>query len=309
MRKCFTSFVSRAASAAVTIVVIAGSARAQNDPSIDSSSGGPYITDARRAQEAGYTFRATADRPDAVYHAGDPVRFTLQLVDKDRKPVDTEIKWTVSRDQMNSRGATTRPSADGTFTVDGGTLTEPGFVQFEATWTPPGASRMLQARAAAAFDREQIKPSMPAPDDFDAFWSDQRAKLAAVPMNVRMTPVKSRDAAVEVFDVQADVGDGAVMSGYLARPVGAKPKSLPAIVFGHGAGVARLAHGHRDGVREVRLARDRLQCPRHPNGQPPDFYAKLRTGELRTTRRAGRNRATRSTSAPCSSACSVRLTC
>jgi hypothetical protein len=103
---------------------------------------------------------------------------------------------------------------------------------------------MLQARAAAALDREQIKPSIPtAPDDFDAFWSDQRAKLAAVPLNIRTTPVKQKDPAVEVFDVQADVGDGAVMSGYFARPVNAMPKSLPAIVFGHGAGVASSRMG------------------------------------------------------------------
>jgi len=270
-----------------TIAITVNSARAQNEPQIDS---GPYINDVKRAADAGYIFKASPDRADGVYHAGDPVRFTCKLLDKDKKPVDAEVKWSVSKDSLDPKGATTRPSADGSFTVDGDTLNQPGFIQFEALWTPPGASRMLQARAAAAFDREQIKPSIPeAPDDFDAFWSNQRAKLAAVPMNIRMTPVKQKDAAVEVFDVQADIGDGAVMSGYFARPVNAKPKSLPAIVFGHGAGVAS---SRMDIVTEFAkkgmLAFD-FNAHGIANGQPPDFYAKLRTGELKEYQTRGKD--------------------
>jgi cephalosporin-C deacetylase-like acetyl esterase len=49
-------------------------------------------------------------------------------------------------------------------------------------------------------------------------------------------PAQSPSPDIECFDLQAD-SIGAPVSGYLARPVGAQPKSLPIILSVHGAGV------------------------------------------------------------------------
>jgi cephalosporin-C deacetylase-like acetyl esterase len=121
---------------------------------------------------------------------------------------------------------------------------------------------------------------MAAPEDFDAYWATERKKLSDVPFNVRLTPVKSAVAGVECFDVQAECL-GAPMSGYLARPVGAAPGSLPAIVLCHGAGVAssRLAvaaQWAKDGFIALDFNAHGL-----PNGQPQDFYKDLYAGELK----------------------------
>src|SRR5205085_11644540 len=90
--------------------------------------------------------------------------------------------------------------------------------------------RKYAAIAAAAIDPLQIKPGLPVPDDFDTFWSAQKKKLAAVPVNLRLTPVKSPESGIECFDLQADC-IGVSVSGYFARPVAAKPTSLPVILL------------------------------------------------------------------------------
>src|ERR1051326_6240910 len=116
-----------------------------------------------------------------------------------------------------------------------GELDEPGFllcrVVFHAT-----NQITRTAFAGVGFDPWQIRPSMPLASDFDEFWAGQKKRLAAVPMNAHLAPVDSRVAGVEAFDVQADSIDAPV-SAYYARPVGAKPKSLPIILTLHGAGV------------------------------------------------------------------------
>src|SRR5690606_6705908 len=92
--------------------------------------------------------------------------------------------------------------------------------------------------AGAGVDPLQIKPSMPVPDDFDAIWNAQKKRLAEVPMNARLTPVAARSTeTAEVFDLKADAVGEMPVSGYFVRPRGATPKSLPAILTVHGAGV------------------------------------------------------------------------
>lgn len=98
-------------------------------------------------------------------------------------------------------------------------------------------------------------------------------------MNAVLTSVASRSPEVEIFDVQAGSWNEP-LSAYLAKPVGAKPKSLPAILLCHGAGVA----SSRQSVAE-QWAQDGflvLDFNAHglPNGQPQDFYRDLYKSEL-----------------------------
>jgi cephalosporin-C deacetylase-like acetyl esterase len=100
-------------------------------------------------------------------------------------------------------------------------------------------------------------------------------------MNLRVTQVKSPAENIECFDVQADTGVGRGLSGYLARPAGAKPRSLPAIVLAHGAGVttSRLPNAvawAKDGFLALDFNANGL-----PNGKPREFYAALQNGELK----------------------------
>ena len=234
---------------------------------------------AKQLKPTDYALRVTADRAEPVYHKNETVTFTISLTFKGEPVNGAKVKWKISKDGLEPalQEGTAVMDEKGSVIVSGA-LNEPGFLQCRADFTSPGES-VPTGRASAAIDPKEIQPSLPVPDDFDAFWKEEKLKLAAVPMNVRLTPVKSRVAGVECFDVQAD-GIGAPMSAYLARPAGAKPGSLPAIVLCHGAGVASsrlsiVAEWAKDGFVAIDFNAHGL-----PNGQPQEFYSNLYKTDL-----------------------------
>ncbi len=228
---------------------------------------------------AGYELKVTTDRADQIYHRGDKVTFTIALL-RDGQPIaGPAAKWSITKDgvPLNREGNAAIPAAGLALTAS---LDEPGFLHCMVECTPPGTPK-LTARAGAAIEPLAIQPSLPAPADFDAFWAAQKKQLAATPANLRLTPVKSPVEGVECFEVQADTGVGRGLSGYLARPAGARAKSLPGIVLAHGSGVttSRLpiaAKWAKDGFVALDFNANGL-----PNGQPREFYAALQAGELK----------------------------
>jgi hypothetical protein len=147
-----------------------------------------------------YLLTVGTERPDALYGNGEEVSFQIKLL-LDQKAVDEpEIQWTLSKDGVPPTRSGKVKLVHGTGMVTG-KLDEPGFLQCQVTFATP-AGRTLRAVAGAGIDPLQITPSLPVPDDFDAFWSAQKKKLAAVPVNPRLTPVKSPQGDVECFDLR-----------------------------------------------------------------------------------------------------------
>ena len=243
------------------------------------------LVHARQTPLPDYTLTVTADRPDAIYHRNEKIAFTITALRKNQPVSGLTARWTLSKDGMNPQtGEADLRTGSTTIT---GSLDEPGFLQCRVDFKPPDA-KLYTVRGAAAVDPLQIKPSLGVPDDFDAFWADQKKALAAIPLNVRLTPVKKTVAGVECFDLQAD-GLGGSLSAYLARPTGAKPASLPAIVLTHGYGVAssRLsvaAAWAKDGMLAIDFNAHGL-----PNDQPRAFYAQLAAGKLKNYHISGRD--------------------
>jgi len=233
---------------------------------------------AKPLKPSDYAITVSTDRKEPLYHKGETVTFTIRFTCKGEPVQVAKVKWEISKDGVEPplQQGVGIPE-NGVVTVSG-KLDEPGFLQCRADVSIPGES-IPTGRAAAAIDQSEIKPSLPPPDDFNAFWDDQKKKLAAIPLNIKLTPVKSPVVGVEVFDVQADC-IGKPMSGYLARPAGAAALSLPAIVLCHGAGVAssRLKIA-AEWAKEGFLALD-FNAHGLPNGQPSEFYANLYKGEL-----------------------------
>ena len=87
---------------------------------------------------------------------------------------------------------------------------------------------------------EKIRPgNADEPADFDAFWKARRAELDEVPVKAerKESELDPKYDNIVCYDVQAECAGPAPVSGYLCMPRGAKPKSLPALVMFHGAGV------------------------------------------------------------------------
>ena len=243
-------------------------------------------SDQARASSSNLVLTVTVDRGDAIYRRGETVAFTIQLRDGEQSANDGEVDWTLSKDGV-------APMTNGTARISGGRATvagkldEPGFLQCRAAFRDTDQTTR-SAVAGVAVDPLAIQPSLPVPADFDEFWAEQKMQLAGIPINARLTPVNSPSTNVTCFDLQAD-SLGAPISGYYARPVGAAPKSRPAILTVHGAGVRSSNLGSSAGWAGDGLLALDLNAHGLPNGQPESYYTNLANTELREYRIRGRD--------------------
>ncbi len=228
----------------------------------------------------------TTDRPEALYETGEGVTFALSS----NAPVGTAINWTLSLDGFRNLATGKGTVGDPASLSVNSSLAEPGFLLLTATVTGTDG-KPFTAYAAAGVSPEKIPPSLPVPDDFDDFWAKQKQTLASIPMTVTSEPVpltNKADASVEAFDIAVPAEtDGPPVTGYFAKPKGAAPKSLPAVLWVHGAGVRSSSlpaalGGARDGFLSMDINAHGL-----PNGKPEEFYKEITAGDLKTYRADG----------------------
>lgn len=231
----------------------------------------------KQSSEA-YKLTVTADRADAIYQRGETVTFTVTLTRQNEPADDARLEWSISKDGVAPRTSGWTELTHGTAVVTS-QLYEPGFLQCRVSFPIPEKPALF-ALAGAAIDPLQIKPSLPAPDDFDAYWAGEKNRLAAVPMNPCLTPVEAKTTTVEAFDLQADCV-GAPVSGYFARPAGAKSMTLPIILTVQSASVRSSNLGITvDWAQQGFLAMD-INPHGIPNGRPEGFYNNLAQNELK----------------------------
>jgi cephalosporin-C deacetylase len=230
--------------------------------------------------------KVSVDRTNATYQQGETVTFVVKLAPASNLPPDTEVSWHISKDGVPPLHEGKIRMTDGTATFTG-KLDEPGHLLCRVSGIHDGFR--FEGLAGAAIDPLKIKPSMPVPDDFDSFWAIQKKQLATVPLNPRLTPVENPQAAdVECFDVRVDCSGKAPVSGYYARPKGAKPKSLPIILLLHGAGVRSSDLASAAGWAQNRMLAMDINAHGIDNGQPATYYSELQRGALRNYRYEGR---------------------
>eukprot|EP01052_Picozoa_sp_SAG31_P030392 SAG31_NODE_3114_length_4659_cov_2.682745_2_plen_472_part_00 len=192
------------------------------------------------------------DRSSSIYSRGESVRFCIDL---GKRHAGTVLTGEIVRDALMEAPPSCAAAAcslcpgleqwrctldkNGRATVTTSNTESACFLQLRASVS---ASHVLSGTAAV--EPRRIVPSMPSPNDFDMFWAHKVAQLAAVPVNLRMTPVHTCRPDIKVFDVQADSCIGNGVSAYLARPSTAPPKTLPAILVLHGAGVRSSELGY-----------------------------------------------------------------
>lgn len=226
---------------------------------------------------------ARAERKDAVYHQGEKVVFHLAVTDSG-KPAAGIVEWAILKDGLPTDQKGTVELVDGK-AVATGSLNEPGFIQVRAVYRANAKAKVapVTGLGGAAIDPTEIKRSLPVPDDFDAFWDGMKKKLAAVPVEPKLVPVKSPAKEVESFDVTAPAL-GLQISGYVSKPVGAKPKSLPIILTVHGAGVSDSSLGGSAGWASRGFIAMDMNAHGLPNGKPRQYYTDLYAGPMKDYR-------------------------
>lgn len=242
----------------------------------------PLLTTLLTAQTAAppLKLKVSTDHKDALYKSGEKAVFTIEAEQGGRALSEGRVVCVFSQDGVRPQPPQTVVLQQGKAVLVG-KLDAPGFLQLRVR------SGKASAIAAAGYDPLQIAPSMPVPEDFDDFWAEQKSKLAQVPVKASLTPVKSPKEGVEAFDLQVECL-GKPVSGYFGRPKNAKPKSLPAILHVHGAGVrsSNLGSVAWAANGEGMLSLD-INAHGIVNGKPKSFYDALAAGELKDYRAEG----------------------
>lgn len=206
--------------------------RATNSVEIDAVP--PQVT----KRLASVQVRIAPDHRDWTYKLGEKASFRLTIT-ADNEPIsNVPITYTVGQELMPVQEQTAVVPLEG-LTIEGGTLTQPGFIRLNVKTTVGG--REYKGAATAAYEPHSIQPTQVDPADFDAFWSAGKAELAGIPIDLRKTllPDQCTDK-VNVYHVSfRNVGnswDGqGRLYGILCEPKA--PGKYPAILRVPGAGI------------------------------------------------------------------------
>lgn len=224
--------------------------------------------------------RVTPDHRDWTYQPGEHPRFTVGLV-ADNEPIDNaSVSYKVGPEMMPAESKTAAVPLEG-LVIDGGTMSEPGFLRCSVTAEIAG--RTYRGAATAAFAPEKITAFQTDPADFDAFWDAGKSALAKIPMESRLTLLA--DACtdkVNVYHVSfRTVGPNwttvpARIYGILCEPK--VPGRYPAVLKVPGAGV-RPYPGDKDLAARGAIV---LEIGVHgiPVNMPQEVYDALAAGAL-----------------------------
>ncbi len=234
-----------------------------------------------RAAEPG--FQITTDKPDAMYQPGEKMTFSLVFLEDGKPAAGRELRWQRRGDDgKEEKGTLTSAAEPVTITTS---LEQPGFVRLTVT---PLDENHKPYKFSSGYEKGKdfhfecgagVQPekltTVPEPENFDAFWQEQKKKLAEVPLKAEQKPIEVKNPKLVGFDVQIDCAGGKPVSGYFTKPKDAAPKSLPATVSFHGYGV----RGANIPNVENMLALD-INAHGIANGQPKEYYEALQKGEL-----------------------------
>jgi len=238
------------------------------------------------AQQSAPAYKLTvrAEKDSAIYAKNEKVVFNVSLTEDGKLLAGKTLNYTITGDgSFKQTGEVTsgdKPAAIET------SLPHAGFLRCAVSF------EKVNGVGGAGVDPLEIKSNITEPADFDEFWNAKKAELTKLPMNPKLVPVpkdKFNIDNVEVFDIKVDCLGGIPVSGYLAKPVGAKPKSLPIWISYHGAGVRSSSIPAWTASKGV-LALD-INAHGIVNGESEQFYKDLTNGELKDySKRDGNDR-------------------
>ena len=212
------------------------------------------------------TLKASTDKPNPIdYAVGETIRFDFFLDGVTELPAEVAtntplaVKWTRAGDDGAKTTGTNEISLADGFSLTT-SLAVPGFVRITAQVVGADNKTLSfyersSGKTLSAFDfgagvaTEQMRLTTVEPADFDAFWAEAKAKLAAVPFddsNVELTEVFPNSSATNTYRYYAakipSLGRPAnAVTGWLTVPRNAQPRTLAikATFDGYSAAIAK----------------------------------------------------------------------
>lgn len=174
------------------------------------------------------------DHADWTYKPGEKAKFTITVLKSGNVLRNAMVKYEIGPEKMEAVKKDSLAIANGTLSVDGGTMKTPGFLRCVATAIVDGKS--YRGLATAAFNPLQIEPAIENPSDFNNYWNKAKAALAAIPIDAKMTLIPDRCTEnVNVYHVNLQNHQvGTRLYGILCMPK--KEGKYPALLQVPGAG-------------------------------------------------------------------------
>ncbi len=161
--------------------------------------------------------------PDGIYGAGETVGWTVTLPEGAAAPAGV-YSYTLKKNAATLIGFGTIDPKAGPVKI-AATLDEPGFVHLEITPAVEGEKVQL---AAAAVSPERLKPVVPRPADFDAFWAGKLKDLEAIAPEPVLLAAPSGKDGVDYATIKLKNIQGAHIYGQIAKP--AREGRFPAML-------------------------------------------------------------------------------
>ncbi len=244
----------------------------------------PASTNAVRQTAA---FVVTADRPDGVYRQGEPIVFSVRMTENGKPVAGRKLAYTLQGDGgFEKKGELISAPEPVTVTTR---LDCPGWINLKVTGSDAAGKPIpwwtLTGIAGAAVDPFQVRTGQAAPADFDAFWADQKTRLAKVPLNLSETPGAQAPAETRfrALTIKADIGTGLrPLTALVTFPTNAAPKSLGARLSFPGAGIRSAAFNTQENTISLTMNVHGVD-----DFQPEAYYLALRNGGLKDYIRLG----------------------
>jgi cephalosporin-C deacetylase-like acetyl esterase len=134
---------------------------------------------------------------------------------------------------------------------------------------------------------DKMASILASPKDIDDYWKNEKKALHALPMEVKSQVVTDIDKGYSWADVEINCTGPKPARGYYAKPLGAKPKSLPIVLQLHAAGVkgAWCLAQPQNAIEYATKGNGALCFDLNAhgmlNGQPQSYYDQLDSTELK----------------------------
>ncbi|MFC5409613.1 acetylxylan esterase [Larkinella bovis] len=215
------------------------------------------------------------DHTNWLYRPGESVKFTISVLQNGNPIKGARVSYEVGPERMEPTKKETVTLANGTTTIDGGTMKAAGFLRCIATAEING--KTYRNLATAGFNPEQLAPTVDNPADFRTFWDSAKAELSRVPLDARMTLMPERcTEKVNVYHVNIQNYANSRLYGILCVP--RQEGKYPALLRVPGAGIRPYGGNIADAEKGIIT----LEIGIHgiPVNLDPAVYLNLATGAL-----------------------------
>ncbi len=179
---------------------------------------------------------ATTNHPDRLYRIGDTAKVEIVALNHGL-PLEAEVSYRTGPEMLLPNEWQKAPLKSGRLEIDMGTMTEPGFMAVEWSFSVDG--RTYKDLLKVGFAPDKIKTYARMPSDFFDFWTKAvvEARKTALEPDVWDAPEWTNDQ-IETKLVRLHVGKEKWMYGYLTRPRDGKPH--PVVLCLPGAGSKKV---------------------------------------------------------------------